>query len=210
MINEFQQKIYNSFLKYSRKGQPFKYRKNFDNISSDIKFYLTRLEIFFKQFPSIDINDYFLAPYEILDKDGYYDLKFYNTMKSKSCYTTFIKNKRLTNDITLDEIKQNLLFLANFCKNNHIQISDYLNFKENINYSFLKHLKENKIHLYILLALPNFEKVFNKIDNDVLNLMFGDLFNNINILRTNFYNSKYKDTIKIAINKLIKTTILYK
>ena len=60
------------------------------------------------------------------------------------------------------------------------------------------------------MALPNFEKVLNKIDNDVLNLMFGDLFNNINILRTNFYNSKYKDTIKIAINKLIKTTILYK
>ena len=38
MINEFQQKIYNSFLKYSRKGQPFKYRKNFDNISSTIEF----------------------------------------------------------------------------------------------------------------------------------------------------------------------------
>ena len=32
--------------------------------------------------------------------------------------------------------------------------------------------------------------------------MFGDLFNNINQLRVNFYNSKYKDAIKKAISKL--------
>lgn len=203
MISKQQQYIYNIFLKNSRKGQPFKYRKNFDNISSTIEFYLTRLEIFFNQFPQICIDDYFYAPYEILDKDGYYDLKFYNTLKAKSCYSIYIKNKRLNNDITLEELKQSLIFLTTFCKEKNINIKDYLNFKQNVNYIFLKHLKENKIHLYVLFGFPDFENKIQHIDGEILQLMFGDLFNNLKILRTNFYNSKYKNAIKKAIDKLI-------
>lgn len=202
MISEKQQYIYNMFLKASRKGKPFKYRKNFDNISSDVEFYLARLEIFFNQFPYIKINDFFNAPYEILDSDGYYDLKFYNSMKAKSCYTIYSKNKKLNEDITIDELKQSLIFLTGFCKEHNIHINDYINYKSSVYNEFLLHLKQNKIHLFVLFALNNFEQVLNNIPNDYLQLLFGDLFDNINILRTNYYNSKFKEAIKKAIIKL--------
>jgi len=201
MVNEFQQQIYNAFLKASRKGQPFQYRKNFENISSSIEYYLIKLEMFFKQFPHINLNDYFQSPYEVLDKDGYYDLKFYNTLKAKSCYSIYIKDKRLNNDITLEEIKNSLNFVNNFCVKNNIKFKDYIVYK-NKNYVFLKHLKENKIHIFILFGFPMFEKIINQIDNETLHFLFGDLFDNLNKLRTNFYNSQYKELIRKAIEKL--------
>ena len=204
MISNFQQTIYNTFLRISRKDKPFKYRKNFNNLDDLTQIYLQKLENFFNYFKYINIDDFFIAPYKILNCDGYYDLKFYLSLKAKKCYTLYMNNKK-NNDITLEELKNNLQFILTFCKQNHIKIENYINFKINNIYAFLHHFKNNQIHLNVLFAFDDFEKNLKNTNNDILLLMFGDFFNNIEYLRLNYYNSKYKDIIKKGLLKLNET-----
>lgn len=203
MINEKQQLIYNIFLKYSRRGKPFTFRKNFNNISDDVVYYLTKLETFFNCFKDIKYDDYFEAPYKILDDKGYYDLKFYLTQKAKKCYANYMQNKRINQKISKDNISKNLTFIVKFCKDKNINFKDYLDYKENNTQTFpdfIKHIKNGDIDMFILFGFDDVDYKLN-FNNDI-SLYINDFDNLISQSRIIFYSSEYKDFIKTAIKKI--------
>ena len=204
MISEKQQLIYNIYLKFSRKGKPYKFRKNFDTISDDIIYFLTKLESFFDCFKNIKYDDFFEAPYKIIDDNGYYDLKFYLTQKAKKCYTLYMQNKRISQSITKESILKNLQFISSFCKKNNIHINDYLNYKLNENSfpEFIKHLKDNDIDMYILFGFDNFENILYGINN--IEYVITDYERLVSQTRILFVSSAYKNFIKNVIKKLIQ------
>ena len=203
MINEKQQLIYNLFLKNSRRNKPFTFRKNFDKMSDDVVYYLTKLEAFFDCFKNIKYDDYFAAPYETLDKNGYYDLKFYLTQKAKKCYTDYMRNKRLNQQITKDNIAKNLTFIVNFCRDKNIHLKDYLNYRSEESQlfpDFIKHIKNNDINMFILFGFDDID--YKLTFNNDISLIINDFDELISCSRIVFYSSEYKNFIKKSIKKL--------
>lgn len=204
-ISDKQKLIYNIYLKYSRRGKPYKWRKNFDNISNDTIYYLTKLEMFFNYFKDIKIEDYIQAPYYVIDTDSYYDLKFYLTQKARKCYTIFIKTKRIQPEITKENISQNLKFIINFCRKHNIKIKDYITFKsdeQNLFPDFVYHLKEHNIDMFILFGFDGFEHIIYNIPQEYINTIFNNFSEILDKNRVLFYTSNFKLLIKKCIQQL--------
>lgn len=204
MISEKQQLIYNIYLKYFRNGKPYKPRKNFENITNDQLLYLNKLELFFDYFKEININYYFEAPYKVLDKNGVFDLKFYLTQKAKKCYTSYINEKRINKEISYDDIKKDLSFIYNFCKEHNITIFDYINYKydDSPYFAFFQHLKNNNVNIFTLFGFTEFENNIYNTSSEYKDYMFNNLDEIISANRIKFYSSKYKELIKKSLNIL--------
>lgn len=55
-----------------------------------------RLELFFTKHKSIDMHDFFVAPFKVYDDNEYMPLKWYTTMKAINIYK-ISKNNKLKN-----------------------------------------------------------------------------------------------------------------
>jgi hypothetical protein len=192
----FQEKqIYNTFLKVSRSKNklPFKYRKNFEDFDAVKMMQVKKLAIFFKKFPHIKMEDYFFAPYSLYPDETYFDLNYYTSLKATKSYTLF--NKKITfsepdSNEQLLSIKESLRFVLNFCREKRIDPINYIHHKTNNEYSFVIHLKEHKVNIYVLLGYINFEKVFKARDAEIIKFILGEeFFNNISTFKTKLLNS---------------------
>jgi hypothetical protein len=190
--------IYNTYLRISRQKQnkPFKLRGNWDGFEQS-KFYpeLVKLKSFFDRNTVVNIEDYFVAPYEVYEEESFYDLNFYNSLSATKVYTIFC-NKRNQLDPDNDQqvlfILRGLKFIKEYCIENNIKLKDYLHFKQTnhtINAFFL-HLKEKNINIYNLFPLKDFDKVFSSIDYEAKRFILGDLPMKISFYRVKFYGSK--------------------
>ena len=63
ILSRTEEGYYNTYLKTLRQsqGKPFRYRKDFSNLEKDIKFTLRKLTLFFKDYPTIAVDDFFKA-----------------------------------------------------------------------------------------------------------------------------------------------------
>lgn len=215
MITSTEKRIYNTFLAISRKKQnkPFKLRQDFENFEQDEKYpAIKKLAYFFERFPSIDINDYFLAPYSIYvnDENTYYDLQFYLTQKARSVYTMHMKKKEsvdVDSEENLNKCKESLMFIYKYCKDKGLPVEEYLNLKEENSLlpAFVVHLKNRDINVYALFAFEDFENKFFRIPADLLEFMFGSLYNDFAQLRRKFVMSeKCKQVCRTGL-KIIET-----
>ena len=146
--------IYNLFLATNKRinNKPFKFRKNFDNFEDEKYIYINRLSSFFKKFNHIKIEDFFEAPYFVYG-EKYFDLKFYCTQKAIKTYSLYHDRFLLNNpdsEQTIDKVKNSLQFIQNYCKDNNLELKNYITFKEQTYNVFLKHLKERRINFFIL------------------------------------------------------------
>ena len=205
--------IYNTYLRVSRTKQnkPFRYRKNFDKFDDDPSFvFVKKLSLFFTKFPHIKLNDFFEAPYNVyLDNSPYYDLKYYTTPKAVKVYGLYMKKRDAEDpdtDAQLNAIKESLMFLFTFCRDNKITVNEYLDHKTNNFPTFILHLRKRDITIYVLYALTGFDTMINSIPQSRLEFTLGDNFiNSMNDNKLKYYKSKKaKRVIQQGIKTLTK------
>ena len=194
-MDDFEKQIYNTYLIVSRSivNKPFKVRKDFTGFEKK-KEYLAviKLAAFFKKHRHLNIKSFFEAPFFVYGED-YFGIDFFCTHKAVSTYTKY-------NDVFLVEnpdsaasgrkIKESILFITKYCKENNIKTRQYIICKEKASqtYVFLEHLKDRKINVYVLFAFKELESILNIIDPDIKKL-FNPSLMKIDYLRTKMYSS---------------------
>ena len=214
-MTELEKNVYNTYLRVSRtrSGKQFKYRKNFDNFE-DNKSYVPVKKIakLLANHPHININDYFNAPYEVYPEKNHdygYDISFYTGLKATSCYSIY---KKMQDDREPDEqikeIKDSFYFIYKFCKENKIDLDQYLEHMTNTERTFMLHLRERKVNIYSLLGFSNFDNVMSKIDPNIGKFVIGHLYSSLDLYRTRYYNSTI--TINVVCEAKEKLTKILK
>lgn len=188
--------IYNTYLRIQRtkKNLPFKLRRDFSDIQSNENYpTLLKLENFFKRNNYVSLNDFFLAPYEIYQDEQHFNLDFYLSQKAIKVYTLYQKKKIYfdpDSDIQIQFALEGLKFIYGFCKENKIELHNYLNHKTNGMHTVFVHLKEKNLSIYNCLAFENFQSTVNRENYEVLEFMLGEIISRLSIFRTKFYTSK--------------------
>lgn len=207
--------LYNTFLRISRSRQnkPFKLRVNFDDFEkSDNYLPILKLKNFFDRNFTVNVEDFFIAPYEVYEEESYYDLDFYNSLAAVKVYNMFcVKKNQLNpdNDLQINSILRGLKFIQNFCTDKRIKLSQYLLFKEpnSLTNSFILHLKDKSVSIYNLFAFKDFQKIYGSLDFEVLKFILGDLPLRVSIYRSQYYGSKKAKQISIVGLKTIEKNI---
>ena len=209
--------IYNTYLRNSRvkRNLPFKKKIDFSGIADDPKYVtLLKLENFFKRNPYINLNDFFEAPYELYRDEKYFDLDFFITQKAVKVYNIFEKKKILLDpdsDLQRSSVISGLEFIYNFCKQNSLQLEQYMEHKTNAISTVFIHLKEKNISIYNCLAFPDFQSTINQHNYEMLEFMLGDIISKISFFRTKFYNSNKCIKISLGGLKILKEKLaIYK
>ena len=180
-MSQTEQYLYNTFLRISRSKQnrPFKLRKDFSKFEDHKDYgYVKKLGYFFAKFPHIKIEDFFNAPYYIyVDNSPYYDIKYYTTPKAIKVYGLYVKEKDMEDPDTeynLQFIKDSLMFIFIFCKNNNLTLDEYINHKNGDLYAFINHLRERKISLYAILGFNGTESRLHEYSDERLQFTLGE------------------------------------
>jgi hypothetical protein len=207
------EQIYNTFLRVSRTKQnlPYKLRKDFSDIQNS-EYYplLLKLENFFKRNQYVNMVDFFEAPYEIYKDEKNFKLDFYLGQKAVKVYNIYQRKKTHSDpdsEIQRKSVIDGLAFIYEFCKENGIELSQYMGHKTNNMSTVFLHLKEKQISIYNCLVFEDFQKTINSHNYELLEFMLGDIISKISIFRTKLYSSKKcmkiaKEGIKILEKKL--------
>lgn len=214
-LTDFEQHIYNTHLRISRsrKGLPFKYRKDFSFLNDTYTTSLKKISIFLAKFPHIKLENFIKAPYEIYNDQEYFELEYYTTLKATKAYTLFMKRQEMLdpdNNEQLKNIIESLKYISNFCKEQKINISEYIEHLTGNTPSFILHLKEHRINVYSLFGFQTFERGIRAFDPELLKFILGDDFlNNLSTFRLKFFASKKaKVLVELGIQKIKNKKLL--
>lgn len=205
MISNFQKKIYNDYLVTSRKskGEPFKIRKNFDNLDEDKIDTLNRLERMFENYPNINIELFFRSPYETFEGEDHFPLDFYLSQRAKKAYALYMKKIEIEDpdsDESIQRFIKSLKFIKNFCKEKQLTLEEYPLYIENKIPSMVEHLKSHDINMYTIHSL-GVSKM--GVENRILDFMFNDFWITFQKTKNKFFLSKkMKPLAKKAITKI--------
>lgn len=189
-LSEFEKNIYNEYLKAQRKNKPFNARKKFDDLNDETFVVLKQLGSFFASFPSIKIKDFFDAGF--LDNE-FQPIAFFKTMRAIKTYRLYVEQKltEVDEEWVLNFIKESLLFIFSFCKQNNVNTRDYLNLVAPSGIPwFIIHLKDFKICLYSILDFHNFENKLIEYSNEIMQVLGDVFFKELPKHRTAFFASK--------------------
>lgn len=203
-ITESSKRIYNTYLKFSRYGKPYQYRKNFDNLSDSVILNLKKLETFFSKYPHINIQNFFEAPISIYPDNPYPNLDYFNTRVAIRVYSLFNKKKENENpENQIDSIKESFSFIGMFCIKNKIQLDDYLKHKTGVIPSWMDHYRQRKINPYSLMEIGDIIKTLDDTPSDIVDI-FSENFNNKIITFKVRYNNSNKTIalVKQATSKI--------
>lgn len=195
-MNNYEKLIYNTYLKVSRSENklPYKFRKNFDSIKDKDFICIKKLNLFFKKFPHVNMDEYFAAPYRMYPDEKYFGLDYFTTMKATKAYTLHQKKKAFQdpdNIEQLENIKNSLKFILQYCKQNNIEIKNYISHQIGNTNAFILHLKEHKINVFCLFGFPDFELKIKQTNREILRFTLGDeLINNLSTFKTKLFASK--------------------
>lgn len=217
MINEEEKKLYNMYLAVSRsaKNEPFTLRKNFDKFEDTPEyFYIRKINRFLKQFPQIKHRIFFKAPYELHKDLKYIDLKFYTTPKAIKIYTLYMKQlqeESPDSEHHIEFIKNSLRFIGMFCIKNKMPIEKYPTHSGGTTYSWMKHVKEHNISIYVMFDFPKIFDIIYTTSNDELDLLLGNVLVGLETYKNRYDTSKQAryiirkgfERIKKVINKSI-------
>jgi len=203
-LTENQKKIYNIYIKNSRYGKPYQYRKNFDDISEHIYFNLKKLDIFFSKFKNIKIEDFFFAPNAIYHNQPYPKLEYFNSRPAIRAYSIYNKQKEEENpEKQFDSIKESLFFIMKFCFDNKILVENYLNHKSGVIFTWMNHYRERNINPYSLMELGDLLRTIDETPKDVVDIFSEDLSNRIVKIKIRYNNSiKAIDYVKRGTDKI--------
>lgn len=185
-----QEKLYNTFLKYQRYGEPYTERKNFDNLKEETKNIIVRLTDFFERFPQIDIVDFFYAPISVHPDEKYPYLDFFLGRPAIKVYNIYKKKKEAESpESQLDEIKKSLHFIGMFCLKNKIDVDKYIFHKEGHQFSWMKHYREFNVNAFALLEFKDINQTISTLEEDIRELYINDLADKLEIFKVRYYRS---------------------
>lgn len=176
-LTENQQKIYNLYLKHLALSQnrPYNKRKDFSNISDDIKTDLVKLDLFFQRNPEINEDLFFKSGFANLT-NSYLHLGFFHTYIAVKSYSKFIKeryNTFIDSDESVNDFIEGLKFIINFVRENKIKLHDYPKITNDKGiFQYLIHLKKQYISLYHLHAFHL--KLSDLYEDEILNIYLED------------------------------------
>lgn len=204
MVTKLQKYIYNAYLIQSRKGQPFTIRKDFSDLTYEIRNLLVKLENFFQKYSHIKIEEYFEAPLKLYPEEKYPYLDFFTTRAAIKTYSIYKNQKEEDNpENQFEEIKESLRFIGMFCLKNKINLHDYLNYKSGYTHDWLNHYREHKINLYSLMELKNIENILHNLSDEENELFFELLSKKLETFKVRYHNSnKTKQYVKTITNKI--------
>jgi len=201
-ISENEKNIYNCFLKHFRNGEPFKPRKNFDNIDSNSIIYIKKLNNFFKKYPHIKWDEFFNSPKFLNPEEKCPNLMFFTSRAAIKSYNLFKKEQELRNpENQFDEIKKSFYFIGMFCLKNKIKLKEYIKHESGVMHSWIMHYKSQNINLYSLLELGDISSQLTNLPEDEKELYGNDLFKKLSIFKNKYHNSK---TTKIYVKTIIE------
>lgn len=214
-LTDFEQHIYNTYLRISRsrKGLHFKYRKDFSYLDNLYINSVKKIAIFLAKFPHIKLENYIKAPYEIYSDEEHFELDYYTTLKATKAYTLFMKKQSMLdpdNEEQLKNIIESLKYINTFCKEHNIVISNYIQHQIGNNPSYVLHLKEHRVNVYSLFGFQTFERSIRALDPELLKFILGeDFLNNLSKFRLKFFASKKaKVIVELGIQKLKNKKLL--
>lgn len=205
MISDNEKRIYNNHLVASRKckDKPFRIKKDFSNITEDQTMVLNKLNQMFENYPNIDQECFFSAPYKLFPDEDYYPLDFYITQRAKKIYAQYMKSLEDESPDTkesLERLRDGLKFVKNFCDEKGLTLEEYEAYYEHNLPSVIDHLKSHKINFYVLHSL-GITKI--NIETRILDFIFGDFYLTFRKTKNKYYSStKMKEFSKLAIQKL--------
>jgi hypothetical protein len=209
VISDFEQLIYNTHLRISRqkKNLPFKYRKDFTYLNDVYINSIKKIAIFLAKFPHIKLEDFIRAPYEIYSDESHFDLDYYTTLKATKAYTLFIKRRETLdpdNEEQLNYIIESLKFISAFCKEQGINVVNYIEHRNGNSSSYILHLKEHRVNVYSLFGFSNFERSLRSQDSEIVKFILGeDFLNTLSNFRLKFFASKKaKRLVELGIQKI--------
>jgi hypothetical protein len=179
------EQIYNTYLSVSRgyMNKPWKARKDFEGFDKTPDGVLcTRLDMFFKRFPQLNIKDFLLAPYAIYKDEEHFPLNFYLTQKAIACYS-LLQSQRTEElpdtDSHIKHILESLKYIANICISENITLNQYCNTKTGYTWRCLEDYRNKHINLYVLLSFPNFDTIFNSMQLQDREIYLKTIANNV-------------------------------
>jgi hypothetical protein len=205
------EQVYNTYLSVSRghQNKPWKARKDFEGFDKTPDGILcTRLDMFFKRFPQINIKDFLLAPYVIYKDEEHFPLNFYLTQKAIACYS-LLQSQRAEElpdtDGHIKHILESLKYLANTCVNEKITLEQYCDTKTGYTWRCLEDYRNKHINLYVLLMLPNFEFIFDNLQLQDKELYLKSIYADIVKFKMRINNSTKAKKIILEGLKRIST-----
>lgn len=205
MISDREKDIYNTHLKVYRslKAEPYSIRKDFSKLEEDKVIYLQKLDKFFTNYKSVNMDDFFKAPHMIYPEVTFYPLEFYTRPKALTCYTQYMKQLELLNPDSkeaLQRVAAGVKFVLEFCKEQNISVRDYEKYQTNAIPCYLDHLKNHKINFFTLHCLTFGLPV---VESKILEFMFADYYGTFRTTRNKYFaSSKMKDFGKKLREKL--------
>ena len=164
MVTEKQKQIYNTYQKsvFGAVEHKFRYRKDFDTFDTDEpeKYEcLVRLEKMFTDFPGINEELFFSAPYLVHPeeyKGRILDLLFYPTSKAVKIYKIYMTTEHSfdISDVKVQtEIVHNIQYVIDFCRETGITLKQYLaSGGDGVPPMWCTHFATNRINKWILVA----------------------------------------------------------
>lgn len=210
VINDFHKKIYNVYLRVcaESRNRPYRNRKDFKKFehTKDI----LKIGELFKKYPHIDIDKYFEAPYKIWETKETYTIDFYSKRKALTCYINYKKKLiALHPDDTynLNKLISGFYFIKDFCLKNKLSLEDYIDHKDGI-YSFLTHLKEDRVSIYNLFSFNKFKSKFrDDVDTELKQTLFSDLYMDYDMMHRRFITSKKCHLLSKKCLKKLKQSV---
>jgi hypothetical protein len=201
-MKDEEKNCYNLHLRISRslRNEPFKLRKDFNDFENDLKYdYIKRLVVFFNKYNYINVEDFFKAPYVMYKDEKYFSLDYFLTQKAVKAYylyNLYLQNLQPDSNEQLEFIKKSLKFILDYCKKENIKIDDYITYKEkdSLIYSWVLHIKEHKICIYVLFNFPNFQYILYNIPKDEQELFLSEIINSYATFKMRYNSSKYAKT----------------
>jgi hypothetical protein len=203
------EQVYNTYLSVSRghMNKPWKARKDFEGFDKTPDGILClRLDMFFKRFPQINIKDFLLAPYVIYKDEEHFPLNFYLTQKAIACYSLLQKQRQEELPDTDGHIKHilaSLKHIATICVNENLTLKQYQNAKAGYTWRCLEDYSNKNVNLYVLLALPCFDTIFDSLQIQDKELYLKNIYTDITKFKMRLNNSsKAKKIITEGLKRI--------
>jgi hypothetical protein len=208
-LSDTEKKIYNFYLKNSRKGQPYQPRKDFDKMDANTSSYLIRIGQFLKRYNHINWNEYFEAFNVLHPNESYPSLNYFVSRNAIKNYALYQKQKEDRNpEKQFEDIKKSINFIGVFCLQNKIQLEDYLYHKTGYMYSWLNHYREHRINPYSIMELGNYLSILDRIPKDELYLFATNLHENLVAFKKRYIESpqtqSYVKKLTSAVKNFVK------
>lgn len=204
-LSNKEKEIYNTYLKNSRKGQPFMARKDFTDMDQSLIVTIKKIGNILSKYNHIKTEDYFSAFNILHPDDRYPNIEYFTTLAAVKIYTLFKKQQEDTDpEKQTEEIKESFRFIGMFCLENKITLEKYSTHKTGYMLSWLNHYREHRINPYSLMELDGIFSSLQNLQKDEIELFAKNLNEKIVAYRSRYASSQKTKTLVREATKKIK------